>query len=283
MEASQPSQTAQGAAMHRAAHQLLDSPPVFADSLALAVIGSEAEAILRDGGDWRGISSNGLRAFIAVRSRFAEDTLAEAAARGITQYVLLGAGLDTFAYRMGTKRPELKIFEIDHPATQCWKRERLSEVRIAVPDNVVYAPVNFEVDTLVDGLKRAGFDFTQAAVFAWLGVTPYLSAETVMETLRTIGHTMREGSEVVFDYAEPPGNMTKDQRSAFAAMAERVAAAGEPFRSYFEPEALARDVAGVGFSHADDFDTDMLNARYFANRADGLMLRGRAHLVRARV
>jgi len=283
MEASQPSRTAQGAAMYRAAHQLLDCPPVFADPLALTVVGSEAEAELRSGSEWRAASSTGLRAFIAARSRLAEDTLADALARGVGQYVLLGAGLDTFAYRASAQHPALKVFEIDHPATQAWKRQRLAEVRILAGTNVIYVPVNFESDTLLEGLKRAAFDFSQPAVFAWLGVTPYLSPETVMDTLRSIAHTMQPGSEIVFDYAQPQGNMTEDQRANFAAMAERVASLGEPFRSSFEPGPLARDVAGVGFSAVEDFDVEMLNARYFADREDGLKLRGRAHLMRARV
>jgi len=269
--------------MHRAAHQLLDTPPVFADPLALAVVGSEAETELRTGSEWHGASSTGLRAFIAARSRLAEDTLADAITRGVGQYVLLGAGLDTFAYRSGAKYPGLKVFEIDHPATQAWKRERLAEVHIAVPKNVTYVPVDFETDTLVDGLKRAGFDFSGPAVFAWLGVTPYLSPATVMDMLHTVAHTMQRGSEIVFDYTQPLSNMTQDERANFSAMAERVASLGEPFRSSFEPGAFARDVAAAGFSAVEDFDVEMLNARYFADREDGLKLRGRAHLMRARV
>jgi methyltransferase (TIGR00027 family) len=283
LEAFEPSRTAQGAAMHRAAHQLVDIPPVFFDPLALAVIGAEAETALRDGSDWHGLPSNALRAFIAVRSRLAEDTLAEAMARGVAQYVLLGAGLDTFAYRTEAKYPGLTVFEVDHPATQAWKRERLSEARIDVTANVVYAPVDFETETLVDGLMRASFNFSQPAVFAWLGVTPYLLPDTVIATLRAIAQRMQKGSEIVFDFAQPPTNLDGDQRASFTAMADRVAALGEPFRSFFEPELLARELTAVGFSSVEDFDSESLNARYFANRADGLKLRGRAYLMRARV
>ncbi len=283
MEALQPSRTAQGAAMHRAAHQLLDIPQVFADPLALAVIGSEAEAELRAGHDWQGMASSGLRAFIAARSRFAEDCLAQAIDQGISQYVLLGAGLDTFAYRAGAKFPALAVFEIDHPATQAWKRQRLLQARIAVPDSVTYVPVDFETDTLVEALKRAGFAFSRPAMFAWLGVTPYLSAEAVMGTLSTVAQTMAPGSEIVFDYAEPLTDHADDAGAGFAAMAERVASLGEPFRSFYEPGPLARDVAAMGFSRVEDFDSAALNARYFAHRADGLKLKGRGHLMRARV
>ncbi|HEY5047085.1 MAG TPA: class I SAM-dependent methyltransferase [Rhizomicrobium sp.] len=200
MDASQPSHTAQGAAMHRAAHQLVDRPPVFQDPLALSIIGSEAEAQLRAGEDWHAQPSNGLRAFVAARSRLAEDLLGEAVVQGVAQYVVLGAGLDTFAYRAGTKFPALKVFEVDHPATQGWKRARLSQTRIAVPDTVAYVAVDFERDTLANGLGQSGFDFGQPVFCAWLGVTPYLSRDTVSRTLSAFAQDMHSASIIVFDW-----------------------------------------------------------------------------------
>jgi methyltransferase (TIGR00027 family) len=239
---------------------------------------------LRDGSDWRAQDrAGGLRAFIAMRSRFAEDGLAAAVSRGVHQYVLLGAGLDTFAYRAGAFFSGVTVFEIDHPATQAWKRARLVEAGIAVPPNVVYAPVNFESETLADGLARAGFDFSRPAFFAWLGVTPYLSRAIVMETLKYIATSTAPGSEIVFDYAQPVEALDAAQRANFEAMAQRVAAAGEPFKSAFEPAELARDLYALGFSSVEDFDAAALNPVYFANRTDGLKLRGRAHVVKARV
>jgi len=268
--------------MHRAAHQLVDRPPVFDDPLALKIIGEEAATELREGRDERAMAeSTGLRAFIATRSRFTEDCLVEAMAHGVDQYVLLGAGLDTFAYR--GLRKGLRVFEVDHPATQAWKRARLSEVAIAAPDWVRYAPVDFEHETIRDGLARAGFDSSRPAVFAWLGVTPYLTREAVMATLSFVA-SLAQNSEIVFDYAERPGNdTTPEQRAHFEALAARVAAAGEPFRSVFETPTLVRDVKALGFSFVEDLDAAALNARYFRNRSDGLVLRGRAHLLHARV
>jgi methyltransferase (TIGR00027 family) len=284
MEALTPSRTAQGAAMHRAAHQMLDRPPLFVDPLAIRIIGPEAEGELRNGTDWHARDqAGGLRAFIAMRSRFAEDGLAAAVARGVRQYVLLGAGLDTFAYRAGDDFSGVTIFEIDHPATQAWKRARLEEFAIPIPSNVIYAPVNFESETLGEGLTRAGFDFSRPAFFAWLGVTPYLSREAVMDTLKFIATSTAAESEVVFDYTQPVEALDATQRANFQAMAERVAAAGEPFRSSFVPAELARDLYAWGFSIVEDFDAAALNPRYFANRADGLKLRGRAHVLKARV
>jgi methyltransferase (TIGR00027 family) len=284
MEENQPSRTAQGAAMLRAAHQLLDKPPVFADPLALRIIGNEAEAELRNHADALQADRPriGLRAFIAARSRFSEDTLAEAVARGAQQYVLLGAGLDTFAYRAAKAFPGLSVFEVDHPATQGWKRQRLAETGIAVPDVLTYAPVNFETETLAHGLARAGFDTTKPAVFAWLGVVPYLTHDAIMATLRFIAG-LTKGTTVIFDYGEPASTRHEASRAAHEEMAARVAANGEPFRSFFVPEDIMRDAQTAGFSEVEDFDARILNARYFKNREDGLQLRGAGHLLRARV
>ncbi len=284
MEALTPSRTAQGAAMHRAAHQLIDAPPVFADPLATKIIGRDALDDLRSGRDRHaGDGAGGLRAFVAMRSRFSEDGFADAVSRGVRQYVLLGAGLDTFAYRAGESFAGVTIFEIDHPATQAWKRARLAEVGISVPANVVYAPVNFESETLADGLTRARFDFAEPAFFAWLGVTPYLSRDAVMDTLSFVAKSTARGSEIVFDYTEPVEALDATQRANFDAMAERVAALGEPLRCFFDPPSLVRDLYALGFSEVEDFDASALNPRYFANRADGLKLRGRAHMLKARV
>lgn len=164
----QPSLTALAAAAHRAAHQL-DGAQLFADPLAIPIVGEEAARQSR-----ANASSFGMRIFIAARARFAEDTLAESLARGVTQLVVLGAGLDTYAYR-GAERAKLSIFEVDHPATQAWKRERLAEIGITPDGNVHYAPVDFENERIADGLARAGFDPNQRTFFFWLGVTPYLA------------------------------------------------------------------------------------------------------------
>jgi methyltransferase (TIGR00027 family) len=277
MEANQPSRTAQGAALHRAAHQLVDAPPVFADPLALRIVGDEAAAELRAGRDRHAmVEFAPLRAFIATRSRFTEDSLAEAYAQGVRQYAILGAGLDTFAYQRARNFEGLSIFEIDHPATQGWKRERLALAAIAIPDSVTYAPVDFERDTLANGLARAGFDPAKPAFFAWLGVTPYLTRETILATLSFVG-SLKPGSGVVFDYAEKP----QGYQPGFERMAARVAAIGEPFKSLLDPAELARDLRQAGFSRIEDFGGAALNARYFQNRADGLKLAGRGHLMRA--
>ncbi|HEY1631124.1 MAG TPA: SAM-dependent methyltransferase [Rhizomicrobium sp.] len=277
MEANQPSRTAQGAALHRAAHQLVDTPPVFADPLALRIVGEADAAELRQGkGRQIMAETRPLRLFIATRSRFTEDSLAEAYADGVRQYVLLGAGLDTFAYERARAFKDLTIFEIDHPATQAWKRTRLAEAAITVPESLTYAPVDFERDTLANGLSAAGFDFDKPAFFAWLGVTPYLTREAIMGTLGFIA-SLKPKSGVAFDYAEPPS----EDHAGFRAMAERVAALGEPFRSLLDPRELAASLKELGFRRIEDFGGEELNARYFQGRVDGARLAGRGHMMRA--
>jgi methyltransferase (TIGR00027 family) len=259
--------------MRRAAHQLLDRPKVFEDPLAEAIAG-RAE----DDGHAQHPFSRALRAFLAARSRYAEDQLAQAAERGVKQYVVLGAGLDTFAYR--NPYSGLRVFEVDHPATQEWKRTRLEEARISIPRNVTFAPVDFERESLDDGLFRAGLDREQRAFFSWLGVTPYLTRGAFDGTVRFIA-SMPPGSGVVFDYAIERRLLSAVQRMALDAMAERVARAGEPFQLFFHPAALASDLAQMGFGEIEDLGGDAINARYFAARADGLAVGGAGRLATA--
>lgn len=281
METSQPSRTAHGAAMHRAAHQLLDRPPVFADPLALKIVGQEAAQTLRDGsGRQAMVEFAPLRAFIAVRSRFTEDCFGEAYANGVRQYAILGAGLDTFAYERSKIFHDLSIFEVDHPATQGWKKTMVREAGLEPPASLTYAPVNFETETLCDGLVRAGFDFEKPAWFAWLGVTPYLSLKAITATLSFVA-SLEHGSGVVFDYAE--GVRGDENSPGLKAMAERVAAFGEPFRSFFTSAEMIALARRCGMRNIEDFDAQTLNARYFANRNDGLKLLGRGHLLKATV
>ena len=275
---NQASTTAQGAATHRATHQLLDRPLVFEDPLALRIIGAEAEAELRSGRSrYTDPRIARLRAFLAVRSRFTEDCLAAA---GVPQYVLLGAGLDTYAYRSDLRR--LAVFEIDHPATQEWKRDRLHDVGITIPETVVFAPVDFERETVQDGLSRAGFDFVKPTVVAWLGVVPYLSKDAVIETLRILAKTLAAGSQIIFDYPSPPDELSVEERRTAIAFAARVAAAEEPLRTIFNPQELQVELATAGLQ-AEDFNHATLSGRYLIGRADGLALSRHAHIMRASI
>jgi methyltransferase (TIGR00027 family) len=284
MKEDRPSATAQRVALRRAAHQILDKPKVFDDPLALRIVGQESALALQTDPYQSEATrlSPYLRAFMAARSRYAEDELALAVGRGVRQYVILGAGFDTFVYRNPYPEGALRVFEVDHPATQAWKRARLEEVGLPLPVDLTFAPVDFERQTLADGLRDVGYDPSLSAFFSWLGVTPYLTTEEVITTLRFIA-SAPIGSGVVFDYAILPSLLTPDQRLVFDALANRVASAGEPWRTFFDPVELTKDLRAMGFGHVEDIGPAEINARYFKDRADGLRVGSLSHLMNARV
>jgi len=281
MEMGSPSRTAISAATHRAVHQLVDVPKVFDDPLALRIICENAEK-----GVWIDLcqlqKKRSLRTFIALRSRYAEDELALAVQRGVRQYVILGAGLDTFAYRNPYPVSRLRVFEVDHPATQAWKRVRLREATIAIPDSLTFAPVDFEQQTLADGLNRAGFRADELAVFSMLGVVVYLTKPAVMDTFTFVA-SLPAGSEIVFDYGILSSMLSERERSARESLARRVAAIGEPWITYFDPTSLARDLRALGFKQVEEFGPQDANDRYFKDRSDGLQISGSSRLMKARV
>ena len=265
------SKTALRVAIRRAAHQLLDQPRVLDDPLALRIIGSEAEEALRSNPKEHHAFSRAFRAFMAARSRYAEDELARAVTGGATQYVVLGAGLDTFAYR--NPHAGLRVFEVDHPATQAWKREQLRAAGIAIPPSLTFVPIDFERQTLADGLADSDFNPTAAAFFSWLGVTPYLTREACMATLSFIAK-MPVGSGVVFDFAVEPALLNAGQRQALDALSARVARYGEPFQLFFDPAKLQDELKAMGFHRTEFLQGKQLNERYFKDRKDGLLVRG---------
>jgi methyltransferase (TIGR00027 family) len=249
----QPSATAFRVAVRRAAHQLLDKPLIFEDPLALTIVGGDRGSVVARDELSRADSPGGeaIRAFLAARSRFAEDRLAAAVARGIRHVVVLGAGLDTFAYRNPYADKGVVVYEVDHPATQAWKRERLAVTGIAVPDSVRFVPVDFTRERLDEKLEEAGLDPAVPVFFSWLGVAPYLTEQAVMSTLRIIA-ARQGGGEVVFDYAESPEKLGILQRLAFATLAGRTASLGEPFVSFFRSDDIASRLSALGFSGIED-------------------------------
>ncbi len=261
--------------MRRAAHQLFDNPKVLDDPIAMPIIGPKAAERLRTESPGAfGKYGLSIRAFMVARSRYAEEALARSISRGATQYVILGAGLDTFAYRNPYAASALHVFEVDFPATQEWKRRNLAEANIAIPSSVTYAPVDFEHQTLAEGLKLAGFDPAKVTFFSWLGVTMYMTSDAIDSTLRFIASTP-SGGGVAFDYAVPIESLSWMGRLAMRVMMQRVAAAGEPFVTFFEPEALKAQLLGMGFRGIEDLGADEINARYFGNRTDELRIVGR--------
>jgi methyltransferase (TIGR00027 family) len=278
MQPGQPSRTALGAAGLRAAHQVLDGAAIFADPLALRILGADADDLVREAQAEADPFRQRLRWFIAIRSRIAEDALAAAIKHGVRQLVVLGAGLDTYAYR-GPHAQDLRIFEVDHPATQAWKRQRLAEAGIPLPASLTFVAIDFERATLAGGLAAAGFDPELQTFFTWLGVVPYLTDDAIFSTLGFIAG-LPGGAHVVFDYVNPPDTMTEPGRRAMhEALIARVAAAGEQLRNHFDSAVLHARLKAMGFREIEDLGWPEIAARFFPGRP--ISSGGSAHVLRA--
>ncbi len=273
MDSARPSHTALRVALRRAAHQVYDARPlVLEDPFAVRILGQAyAEELRCTPVRPDRPFSVGLRAFLVARSRYAEDMLARAVGEGVTQYVLLGAGLDTFAYR--NPHPRLRVFEVDHPATQEWKRELLAKSQLPAPENLSYVPVDFEQETLGERLRLAGFDAGAPAFFGWLGVVPYLTLGAFRATVGFIGSLPR-GSGLVMDYGQPRHALPFLEQLSHDSLMSRVAQAGEPFQLFFTPAEIAAELSE--FDGIEDLGSQEINARYFADRTDALKLLGSA-------
>lgn len=278
MQNGQPSRTALGAAIQRAAHQTLDDAKVFKDAFARILLGREADVLID------AVSADPaqrqMRIFMAARSRFAEDCLDNAVSRGVRQVIIVGAGLDTFSLRNPHTTLGLRVFEVDHPTTQAWKRERLAKSGIAVPASLTFTPVDFERQSLPEGLVAAGFLPTQPAFFHWLGVVPYLRRDAISAILQFIASI--PGSEVVFDYSEPLENYSAERRANVAAVAARTAAIGEPWLSYFDPSELSKDLRKRGFQDLEDLGLADIADRYLGIPKGDATIDAGPHVIRAR-
>jgi len=277
MRDGQPSQTARGAAAYRAVHQTLDGGAIFEDRFALRILDDEAAAALNEMAT--NDSLRPMRLFIAARSRFSEDTMANCVARGVRQVVVLGAGLDTFALRNPYADLGLRVFEVDYPATQLWKRDRIRAAGLSEPPSLVFASIDFERESLGEGLTRAGFSVDAPAFFQWLGVVPYLTKDAVSSTLEFISKLPQ--ASVVFDYAEPFQNYPAERRAFIMATAERAAARGEPFLSFFEPAELQELLRRAGFNEIEDLGAPEMAERFYGVLGRGLVLGPGPHFVRA--
>jgi methyltransferase (TIGR00027 family) len=261
----EPSRTAFAAAAYRAAHQVLEDGQVFKDPLAVPILGVDPESFRADPQEQ--LTRRVMRFFVSARSTIAEAALKRGVEqRGVGQLVVLGAGLDTFAYRNPFEG--LKVFEVDHPATQAWKRRRLEEAGIAIPSSLVYAPVDFERENLTGQLAAAGLDPRVRTLFTWLGVVPYLTRDAIAATLAQIA-AHPGGAEVAFDYSEPRETLDPALQAYYDERAARVAAIGEPFLSHFRPEDLHRRLHALGFSEIDDLDLPGIVARLTGGALDG--------------
>lgn len=277
----EPSRSAHLVATLRAVHALLDEPLILDDPIALPLLGASTAAALRaDPFALNDPLSRGLRAALVARSRFVEDELARRVAAGVRQYVLLGAGLDTFACRSPYPESQLRVFEVDHPGTQRWKQQLLADAGISAPPSLCFVPMDFEADELGSVLAQAGFRADQPACVSWMGVTTYLTEDAVMRTLRALAG-FAAGSCVCFDYRVPAETLNPVERVIDQVIGARAAAAGEPWLSTFDPARLQRQLLDAGFSSAETTTPDELNTRYFARRKDGLRTGGGIRLMSA--
>lgn len=277
MRAGQPSQTARGAAAHRAIHQTSEGGEIFSDPFALKILDEETRASLDQGA--ADPSQRPMRLFLAARSRFSEDALAASVTRGARQVVVLGAGLDTFSLRNPFAETGVRVFEVDHPETQAWKQTRLAQAGITPPASLIFAPVDFERQGLAEGLAHAGFDRSRPAFFQWLGVVPYLTRAAVFSTLDDIAGV--PSSAVVFDYTEPFENHPSERRANLMAIAARAAARGEPWLSFFRPDEISELLRDRGFADIEDLGSADIVHRFSPALAKDLRRGPGGHVIRA--
>ncbi len=277
-----PSGTALGVAFLRAVHQLIDEAPrILDDPVVVRLFDTSALDRIRQAPDqFRTPQLNALRSHVVIRSRFAEDRLAEAVRRGIQQFICLGAGFDTFAYRKPDWAQALRIFEVDHPASQRAKRQRLEKAGIVIPSNVEFVPIDFEVTPLREGLKAATFDSARPTFISWLGVMVYLSEEAIDGVLRLVVSLPRS-SEIVFTFSQPaPADKSAPGRPS---LAERAAVKGEPWRTRITPDDLVRYLKAMGFSAVKLLTPAEIDEGYIGDRQDGLQAPQRTSMASAMV
>ena len=274
MRSGQPSRTARGAAAHRAVHQMLEGGAIFNDPFASRILDQQTAASLSEMAADESLRP--LRLFIAARSRFSEDTMANCVAACVRQVVVLGAGLDTFSLR--NPFAGVHVFEVDYAATQSWKRERIKAAGLIEPQSLIFAPTDFERESLSDSLTRVGFKLNQPAFFQWLGVLPYLTREAVSSTLKFISKVPQ--AVVVFDYAEPFQNYPAERRASVTAVAESAAARGEPWLTLFDPADLHELLRGEGFK-TEDLGLPEIAERLYGELRRGITIGPGPHIVRA--
>ncbi len=285
MEPDRASWTARLAAYARAYHYAHDSRRVFEDFLAGALITREDRETMDTQWAPAAADSQPRRpggAHMLGRARYNEDKLFGAIDKGISQYVIVGAGMDTFALRRPDLQERLRIFELDHPATQALKRDRLSQAALALPPHLHFCPTDFERESVGSSLSRSPFDPGVPTFFSWLGVTYYLTREAIRNTLTSISTVAAPNSELVMDYADAAALLPDNQSPQIRDLFLRLQSVGEPLISGFHPCTLTEELAALGFDLLEDLDAKVQEARYFAGRVDGFRPVEFAHLAHAR-
>ncbi|CUU60567.1 methyltransferase, TIGR00027 family [Parafrankia irregularis] len=269
-DSAAPDSTAVRVALWRAMHVQVDSPPhVLADEIGLKLAAPDGDWRARPDMDPR--ATSGFRASIVARARLIQDLVAEEAAQGVDQYVVLGAGLDTFVQREPEIAARLTVYEVDQPGPQAWKRQRLIDLGYGIPDGLRLVPVDLETDgDWPAHLAAAGFDATRPAVVASTGVTMYLSKEATAATLRQIAG-LAPGSTVAMTFLLPPELLTDDaDRAGLAASRKGAQASNTPFISFYTPGEMLAMARKAGFQDVNHISGTVLAERYFTGRTDGL-------------
>lgn len=282
--------TADGTAAVRALHLLDAQPPfVFNDPYALRLTSAWWRTVVRIPTlRWLIIEKllgplRPVHGEMLARARFGEDALDRAVRDGIRQYVILGAGLDSFALRRRDFADRVTVFELDHPAAQKMKKIRLRRLGEEMPSNVEFVPIDFERQTVDEALRRTRFDYAREAFFSWFGVTYYLSSAAVFTTLRTIANMAAAGSEVVLDYSVPPNMLPPEEQEEFRFLQRFVTRRREPWLSSFEPRIFVSDVEALGYTVLADLSPQEQKRAYFLDRRDGLRGPGWSRFVHLRL
>lgn len=290
MQANLPSRTALVTALMRSLHTRTDPRPIFVDEWGDKLVPDTvrhriAERAVQEPGAaheskaqaldaW--LRSNPAYARVIARSRYTEDSLAAAIAAGTRQYVLIGAGLDSYALRVPANAQDVSIFEIDHPATQSYKLERIAHCGLEPPSRAQYIAADLALETVEQVLSRSSFDRKQPAFFSWLGVSMYLARETSLACLGSIARAAAPGSELVFTYIDEAAFALDSHESSglFAQVLRRVASVGEPFLSGFDPSELGDELLGLGLELQEDLGNRQLLRRVDPEGVSGLSADG---------
>ncbi len=264
------SRTAEATAMARARHFLYDSRPlVLEDPFALSFLGPEMAESARER-RIQGPSELRAVAVILGRSRYAEDCYEQAFRKGVQQYVALGAGLDTFPQRRPDLMTRIRVYEIDRPATQEWKKQVLRSIDCEIPEALEFVPADLQEETVLQALGRSSFRPAEPAFFSWLGNTMYLTREAIFRTLESFASELAPGSEVVFDYLVPIEFVDPEDVDTVQATWKITAEWGEPQIAWLNPLTLPDEVREVGLEVVENLSPQQLAKRYFSQRNDDL-------------
>jgi methyltransferase (TIGR00027 family) len=266
MEKGTRNRTAESTAAIRATHYIHgDRPLVFEDPFAIELIGPEWREVCLRGNE---LSRSRGGAIILGRARYTEDLLDAAVLSGADQYVILGAGLDTFALRRSDLTAMIRIYEVDLPEIQAWKREHLAQLGHELPDALEFIPADLEHETIAEALSRSSFRSDRRAFFSWLGTVPYLSREAIFRTLESIVTASAPGSEIIFDYRVSMEFVDPEDVPFVEAGDKFSAQGGEPKRSWLNPHTFPNEICSVGLELIESLSPKQLWDRYFADRND---------------